>query len=531
MGSLSRFQKDFYIEHPAVSARTDAEVAAFRKTKDITTEGRGVPKPCTTFEEGSFPEYILNQIRAIGFPAPTAIQSQGWPCALSGRDMVGLADTGSGKTLAFLLPAIVHINAQAYLRPGDGPIALILAPTRELACQIKVEADRFGSSSRIKNTCVYGGAPKGPQLRDLERGVEICIATPGRLIDFLESGKTNLRRVTYLVLDEADRMLDMGFEPQIRKIVGQIRPDRQTLMWSATWPKEVQGLAYSFLKDFVKIKIGSNELSANANVKQIVEVVEESHKTQRLMNHVGYAASASLKTLIFCETKRGADTLCRQLRTGGLAALAIHGDKQQGERDWVLQEFREGKCMILIATDVAARGLDIKDIKVVINFDFPSCMEDYVHRVGRTGRAGATGTAISLLTIKHARLARELIKVLQETNQEVNPELYRLQGQGSSSSSHGSRGRWGGGGGYGGGGYGGYGNGHGHGPAHGHGGYGGYGSGSNAGYVASSAPSAPYPVPPATVAPFPAAPVPPPHPPPGPPPATAAPAFNAAPWW
>jgi ATP-dependent RNA helicase DDX5/DBP2 len=239
-----------------VTARTESEVAQFRREKDVAIEGRDVPKPCTTFMEASFPDYILQQVATLGFTAPTAIQAQGWPCALSGRDMVGLADTGSGKTLAFLLPAIVHINAQAYLRPGDGPIVLILAPTRELACQIKVEADKFGSSSRIQNTCVYGGAPKGPQVRDLKRGVEICIATPGRLIDFLESSTTNLRRVTYLVLDEADRMLDMGFEPQIRKIVGQIRPDRQTLMWSATWPKEVQTLAYSFLHDFVKIKVG-----------------------------------------------------------------------------------------------------------------------------------------------------------------------------------------------------------------------------------------------------------------------------------
>jgi len=166
--------------------------------------------------------------------------------ALSGRDVVGIAETGSGKTIAFCLPAIVHINAQALLSPGDGPIVLILAPTRELAVQIQQECTKFGKSSRIRNTCVYGGVPRGGQIRDLARGVEICIATPGRLIDMLESGKTNLKRVTYLVLDEADRMLDMGFEPQIRKIVDQIRPDRQTLMWSATWPKTSSRLSERF---------------------------------------------------------------------------------------------------------------------------------------------------------------------------------------------------------------------------------------------------------------------------------------------
>ena len=221
-------------------------MSRFRATQDVTVEGRDVPKPITTFEEASFPDYIMQNLLSEGFAAPTAIQSNGWPVSLKGRDIVGLAETGSGKTLAFLLPAIVHINAQPYLQPGDGPIVLVLAPTRELAVQIQKEATKFGLNSRIKNTCVYGGVPKGPQIRDLRSGVEICIATPGRLIDMLEERHTNLRRVSFLVLDEADRMLDMGFEPQIRKILSQIRPDKQTLMWSATWPREVQGLARDF---------------------------------------------------------------------------------------------------------------------------------------------------------------------------------------------------------------------------------------------------------------------------------------------
>merc|ERR1712225_159282 len=191
--------------------------------------------------------YVMSEVKAQGFPAPTAIQSQGWPMALSGRDVVGIAETGSGKTLTYCLPAIAHINAQPLLSPGDGPIVLVLAPTRELAVQIQEECTKFGASSRIRNTCVYGGVPKGGQARDLRRGCEIVIATPGRLIDMLESGKTNLRRVTYLVLDEADRMLDMGFEPQIRKIVSQIRPDKQTSMYTATWPKEVESIAKDFL--------------------------------------------------------------------------------------------------------------------------------------------------------------------------------------------------------------------------------------------------------------------------------------------
>ena len=216
------FQKSFYIEHERVASRSLGEVEAYRAYHKMTVYGTRVPKPIEAFEEAGFPEYVMSEIRGLGFPAPTAIQAQGWPMAMSGRDMVGVAETGSGKTLAYVLPAIVHINAQPFLKPGDGPIVLVLAPTRELALQIQTECSKFGTSSKIRSTCVYGGVSRGPQIRELQRGVEIVIATPGRLIDMLESGKTNLRRVTYLVLDEADRMLDMGFEPQIRKIVDQV---------------------------------------------------------------------------------------------------------------------------------------------------------------------------------------------------------------------------------------------------------------------------------------------------------------------
>merc|ERR1719463_353013 len=203
---------------------SEQEAESIRRSKNVTiVEGTNVPKPVRTFEEASFPDYVLDEVQRVGFKEPTPIQIQGWPIALSGRDMVGIAETGSGKTLAFLLPAVVHINAQPYLSKGDGPIVLILAPTRELAIQIQEEANRFGKSSKIKNTCCYGGQPKHAQAADLREGVEIVIATPGRMIDFLDSGATNLQRVPYLVLDEADRMLDMGFEPQVRKITSQIR--------------------------------------------------------------------------------------------------------------------------------------------------------------------------------------------------------------------------------------------------------------------------------------------------------------------
>ncbi|EXL55276.1 ATP-dependent RNA helicase DBP2 [Fusarium oxysporum f. sp. radicis-lycopersici 26381] len=452
VSTLPKFEKSFYKEHPDVTNRSDADVEAFRRKHQMTIAGKDVPRPVETFDEAGFPRYVMDEVKAQGFPAPTAIQSQGWPMALSGRDVVGIAETGSGKTLTYCLPSIVHINAQPLLAPGDGPIVLVLAPTRELAVQIQEEMKKFGRSSRIRNTCVYGGVPKGPQIRDLSRGVEVCIATPGRLIDMLEAGKTNLRRVTYLVLDEADRMLDMGFEPQIRKIIGQIRPDRQTLMWSATWPKEVRALASDFLQDFIQVNIGSMELAANHRITQIVEVVTDMEKRDRMIKHLEKVMeNKENKILIFVGTKRIADEITRFLRQDGWPALSIHGDKQQNERDWVLDQFKTGKSPIMVATDVASRGIDVRNITHVLNYDYPNNSEDYIHRIGRTGRAGAKGTAITLFTTDNQKQARDLVNVLQEAKQQIDPrlaEMTRYGGGGGRGYGGWGRGRGGGRGGY-----------------------------------------------------------------------------------
>jgi len=312
-----------------------------------------------------------------------------------------------------------------------------MAPTRELAVQIKGECDKFGGSSQIKNTCIYGGVPKRSQVYDLQNGVEIVIATPGRLIDHLEGGATNLRRVTYLVMDEADRMLDMGFEPQIRKIVGQIRPDRQTLMWSATWPREVQSMARDFLKNPYQVTVGSLELSANKAITQIVTVCDDMDKYRNLQSFLREHFKGD-RTIIFVETKRGCDTLTRSLRGDGFNAQAIHGDKTQDERDRTLKDFRDGRVQIMIATDVAARGLDVKGITTVINFDMPNNAEDYVHRIGRCGRAGATGTAVSFFTAKNAKMGRDLMKLMRDAGQNVPEALANI-------SMGGGGGGWGGG--------------------------------------------------------------------------------------
>lgn len=452
LSTLPKFEKSFYKENANVTNRSARDVDNFRREKEISVQGKHVPRPVESFDEAGFPAYVMSEVKAQGFENPTAIQSQGWPMALSGRDVVGIAETGSGKTLTYCLPAIVHINAQPLLAPGDGPIVLILAPTRELAVQIQQEVAKFGKSSRIRNTCVYGGVPKGQQIRDLSRGVEVCIATPGRLIDMLEAGKTNLRRVTYLVLDEADRMLDMGFEPQIRKIIEQIRPDRQTLMWSATWPKEVRQLASDFLQDYIQTNIGSMDLAANHRITQIVEVVSDFEKRDRMTKHLeSIMEDRNNKVLIFTGTKRVADEITRFLRQDGWPALSIHGDKQQNERDWVLNEFKTGKSPIMVATDVASRGIDVRDITHVLNYDYPNNSEDYVHRIGRTGRAGRKGIAITLFTTENAKQARDLIAILSEAKQTIDPrlaEMGRFSGGGGGHSRYGRGGHRGGRGGF-----------------------------------------------------------------------------------
>jgi len=429
MNSLPRFEKNFYKESPTTQARSMQDVEAYRKAKEITVTGRNCPKPVQSFQELQLPEYLASCIRRMNFTEPTPIQAQGFTLALSGRDVVGIARTGSGKTISFMLPACMHINNQPPLASRDGPICLALCPTRELAIQCQTVAAQFGSSTRLRSTCVYGGASKGPQIRDLERGSEIVVATPGRLIDLIEMQKIDMRRVTYLVLDEADRMLDMGFEPQIRKIIEQIRPDRQVLMWSATWPKEVRKLAEDFLVDYVQINVGSQHIHANHNILQIVDVCQDYEKERKLVQLLEeIMGEKENKTIVFFETKRKTDDITRKLRKDGWPAMCIHGDKSQPEREWVLKEFRSGKAPILLATDVASRGLDIPDISFVVNFDYPNSGEDYIHRIGRTARAERTGTAYTFFTNGDSKNAAELVSVMEEAGQTVPPKLQSLAG-------------------------------------------------------------------------------------------------------
>ncbi|KAK2661734.1 hypothetical protein Ddye_000308 [Dipteronia dyeriana] len=409
-------------------AGTGLSAEAYRRRHEITVIGDGVPLPFISFEASGFPSELLREVYSAGFSAPTPIQAQSWPIALQSRDIVAVAKTGSGKTLGYLIPGFLHLK-RCHNDPKLGPTVLVLSPTRELATQIQDEAVKFGKSSRLACTCLYGGAPKGPQLKDIDRGVDIVVATPGRLNDILEMRRISLHQVSYLVLDEADRMLDMGFEPQIRKIVNEVPARRQTLMYTATWPKEVRKIAADLLVNPVQVNIGNvDELAANKAITQYIEVLAPMEKHRRL-EQILRSQEPGSKIIIFCSTKKMCDQLARNL-TRQFGAAAIHGDKSQGERDHVLNQFRTGRSPVLVATDVAARGLDIKDIRVVVNYDFPTGVEDYVHRIGRTGRAGASGLAYTFFGDQDTKYASELIKVLEGANQRVPPELRDMASRG-----------------------------------------------------------------------------------------------------
>jgi superfamily II DNA/RNA helicase len=472
-------QKNFYREHPDTRNAPDEEIREWWRTNNMTISGTDASrfKPIRTFEEAaaSFPRELMSICR--DFTKPTAIQSQSWPIALSGRDLVGIAETGSGKTIAFAFPGIVHILNQPPVtsRPGEqGPIMLILSPTRELALQTAEVCEKAGGPLGLRTACLYGGVGKNQQRFALRQGLHIAVATPGRLLDLIQEGRCTMTRVSYLVLDEADRMLDMGFERDIRAILGLTRPDRQTLMFSATWPPAIQRLASDFQHDPVRITIGSPEMTINKNITQIVEVIENpmdlDERLHQLLQH--YHKNQDNRILIFVDMKKEAARLDRTLRQRyGWRSQAIHGDLDQNERTRVMRSFKDGSRPLLIATDVAARGLDIPDVEYVINYAMPANMEDYVHRIGRTGRAGKHGVAHSFFLPEDRPRARELIDLLRKADQKVPPELeyYANLARSEKGSRRGGGGRPGanrynGGSGGGGGGGGGYGGGGGRGP-------------------------------------------------------------------
>ena len=401
------------------------------KTNDIV--GRDLD-PFLTFEQtwknGHLPKDIVDAAcTSKGFEKPSPIQAQCWPCLAckERRDVIGIAKTGSGKTLAFTLPGIKDILA----RPKEKWPAvqmLVVAPTRELARQSQDVIEEVGGKLGIKTICLYGGVSKYDQKKILRQGVHIVVATPGRLLDLMQEGECDLSKVEYLVLDEADRMLDQGFEKEIRQIIAATKPGRQTALFSATWPEEIRKLAEEFLsRDPVMVVIGSVDIAANHKVSQLVEVVEERSREGRLMKLMQkYHSSRKNRVLVFVLYKKEAVRIQQALDRGGWNCVAIHGDATQEAREKALAQFKGGSVPVLVATDVAARGLDIPDVEVVINFSFPLTIEDYVHRIGRTGRAGKTGISHTLFHVGDKARAGELCNVLREAKQDVPNDLTKF---------------------------------------------------------------------------------------------------------
>ncbi|PAV62618.1 hypothetical protein WR25_10415 isoform B [Diploscapter pachys] len=411
----------------------ESDFAAFRRRRGISVEGQSCPPPIGSFLEMKFPQCLLTTLRKKSIKVPTAIQMQGIPVALSGRDMIGIASTGSGKTLTFALPMVMFCLEQEYGLPfqkGEGPYALIIVPSRELARQIHdVVTDLFDALQgaglpRLTAALCIGGVPVREQAQEFRSGgIHVCVATPGRLSDMLSKKMFNLQICRYLVLDEADRMLDMGFEEEIKSIFSFFKDQRQTLLFSATMPKKIQNFAKSALVKPIVVNVGRAG-AASLNVLQEVEYVRNEEKLVRILECL---QKTSPKVLIFAERKIDVDNIYEYLLVKGVEVASIHGGKDQSDRHQGIEAFRRGEKDVLVATDIASKGLDFANIEHVINYDMPEDIENYVHRIGRTGRSGKKGMATTFINRKaDLSVMQDLKQLLVEAGQQLPAFLREL---------------------------------------------------------------------------------------------------------
>jgi len=363
-----------------------------------------------SFEQLGLSTPLLRAVKAQGYSQPTPIQNLAIPPVLEGRDLIARAQTGTGKTAGFTLPLLQRLNENGTTQKRRFVRTLILTPTRELANQVRESVNTYGRYLPQRSTAVFGGVGFGPQAHTLRKGVDVVVATPGRLLDHISQRTIDLSRVEILVLDEADRMLDMGFIHDVRKILATLPKERQSLMFSATLSPEIKKLAADFLDEPQKVEIATEKPAAES-VSQVVHLVDQSRKTELLTHRI--VSEDWKQVLVFTRTKRGADRLTKRLRQDGVRADAIHSDKSQGARTRALADFKRGALRVLVATDIAARGLDIEQLPHVVNFDLPYVPEDYIHRIGRTGRAGQEGEAISLVSAEERKLLEGIERILK----------------------------------------------------------------------------------------------------------------------
>jgi len=423
------------------------DVESYREKNRISASNKEYT-PIVNFETllPSLPSKVGEYLTHFGFKAPSLIQSEVWGYLFSKpellrSDVVAIAETGSGKTLGFLIPTLSALVQQRESEKKQEkfrkPKILVLSPTRELAQQTFDTVKLAEKYVDVRGVCVYGGAPKEAQVALLKKGMDIVIATPGRLLDLSDDGSCQLDQVQSLVLDEADRMLDMGFEKDIRAIIARLPAKRQTLMFSATWPQAIQALALQFQSKPIKITIGSDDLVANHSITQYVEVVDDTQKPEKLSGLLRkYHKGKNNKVLVFVLYKKEAVRVEQSLLKQGYNVTSLHGDKPQSQRQQAMDEFKSGKVPLLVATDVAARGLHVTDVEYVINYSFPLTIEDYVHRIGRTGRAGKTGVSHTLFTTFDKHHAVDLVNILREAKQQIPEPLTKLMSAGSKKKEH-----------------------------------------------------------------------------------------------
>ncbi|XP_036341505.1 ATP-dependent RNA helicase vasa [Rhagoletis pomonella] len=411
----------------------------------VRVSGENAPLPLKSFDNAGLRDLIMDNVRKSGYKVPTPIQKTAIPVIMDGRDLMACAQTGSGKTAAFLLPIINGILGESCDLSIGKPQAVIVSPTRELAIQIFSEARKFALGSYLKISIVYGGTSSKHQGENIAKGCHILICTPGRLLDFVEKGFITFEETRYVVLDEADRMMDMGFKENVNTLMHHptMRPmdERQNLMFSATFPEEIQRLAGEYLSNYIFITIGVVG-GACSDVTQEIFEVKKFQKRSKLMELLGESSDG---TIVFVETKRGADFLASLLSETEFPTTSIHGDRLQRQREMALADFKSGKMKVLIATSVAARGLDIKNVKHVINYDLPNSIDEYVHRIGRTGRVGNNGRATSFFDPEQdSAMASDLVKILEGASQEVPEFLRSCSGGGGGGGYGNSQSRFGG---------------------------------------------------------------------------------------
>lgn len=424
---LQPFEKNIYEEHPATASRSMTDVDAYREANGVSIKGNHVPKPILAFEESNFPDFVLEELESRPERAsPTCIEAHCWPIALSCRDFLAIAETGPQKDFAYVLPAVIHVRHQPALKAGEGPIAVLLAPTRELAKRIENVASELAKRAGVRCVRAATGEPKEDQYAQIRQGCHICVATPRRLVEFIEEGKLNLYRCTYLVLDEADRMLRMGFEPDVLKIAELCRPDRQTSIWATSWQKNFKPFVEALLDDYVELKFGTTRLlSVQNHVEMAVDICQEDEKEAKLAELLdNVLGEKSSRAVVFTDTKRKADEIAWKLRLRNWTAVSVHGGKAAEERHWALSMFRNGGAAVLVATDMVAQDLVLDNVRLVVNYDCPDCSEAYARRSSHVARSDVLGVVHTFIVPTQELHARVLIEILEDAKRPVKPELY-----------------------------------------------------------------------------------------------------------